>query len=68
MNFEEWRNRYKNRNDISSRLTHLTKGNTVEEAFTNLLKILEEKILIGSTTETGFIIGSRPAVCLQEAH
>lgn len=67
MNFEEWCNRYKNRNDISSRLTHLTKGNTVEEAFTNLLKILEEKILIGSTTETGFIIGSRPAVCLQEA-
>ena len=28
MDFSEWRNRYKNRNDISSRLTHLTKGDT----------------------------------------
>ena len=67
MEFIEWRKRYKNRNDISSRLTHLTKGNTIEEAFSTLIKILEEKTIIGSTTETGFIIGSRPAVCLQEA-
>ena len=67
MEFNEWRNRYKNRNDISSRLTHLTKGNTPDEAFANLSKILEEKTLIGSTTETGFIIGRRSAVCLQEA-
>lgn len=67
MEFIDWRNRYKNRNDISSRLTHLTKGNTVEEAFSTLLKILEEKTIIGSTTESGFIIGSIPAVCLQEA-
>ena len=58
MELIEWRNRYKNRNDISSRLTHLTKGNTIEEAFSTLLKILEEKTIIGSTTETGFIIGS----------
>lgn len=67
MEFSDWRERYKNRNDISSRLTHLTKGETPEEAFTTLLKILEEKKVIGSTTETGFIIGSKPAVCLQEA-
>lgn len=64
MEFSDWRERYKNRNDISSRLTHLTKGETPEEAFTTLLKILEEKKVIGSTTETGFIIGSKPAVCL----
>lgn len=67
MNFNEWRNRYKNRNDISSRLTHLTKGNSSEEAFKILLKILEEKTVVGSTTATGFIIGSKSAVCLQEA-
>ena len=67
MNFNEWRNRYKNRNDISSRLTHLTKGNSSEEAFKILLKILEEKTVVGSTTATGFIIGSESAVCLQEA-
>ncbi|SET49436.1 hypothetical protein [[Clostridium] polysaccharolyticum] len=62
----KWRNRYKNRNDISSRLTHLTKGETAEEAFSTLLKILDEKTIIGSTTKSGFIIGSRPAVCLQD--
>lgn len=67
MNFSEWRSRYKSRNDISSRLTHLTKGNTSEEAFITLLKILEERTLIGSTTDTGFIIGNKVAVCLQEA-
>ena len=43
MEFDEWRERYKNRNDISSRLTHLTKGTTSEEAFQTLLKILEIK-------------------------
>ena len=67
MDFNEWRNRYKNRNDISSRLTHLTKGDTHEDAFKNLLKILGEKTILGSTTETGFIIGDKAAVCLQEA-
>lgn len=67
MEFNEWRNRYKNRNDISSRLTHLTKGNTSGEAFQTLLKILEMKKIIGSTTETGFIIGNKAAVCFQEA-
>ena len=48
MEFDEWRERYKNRNDISSRLTHLTKGATSEEAFQTLLKILEMKKIIGS--------------------
>lgn len=67
MNINEWRNRYNNRNDISSRLTHLTKGETTDEAFENLLSILEDRSIKGSTTETGFIIGSTPAVCLQEA-
>lgn len=67
MDTKEWRNRYKNRNDISSRLTHLTRGDTPEGTFQTLIKILEDKMIIGSTTETGFIIGNRSAVCLQEA-
>lgn len=67
MNFDEWRERYKNRNDISSRLTHLTKGDTKKEVFNNLIKILEDRKLIGSTTSSGFIVGNRPAVCFQEA-
>lgn len=67
MEFNEWSNRYKNRNDISSRLTHLTKESTERDAFQTLLKILDDKVINGSTTETGFIIGNKPAVCLQEA-
>lgn len=67
MDFTEWRNRYKNRTDISSRLTHLTKGDSPELAFQTLLKILDEKTVVGSTTETGFIVGNTAAVCLQEA-
>lgn len=66
MESNDWIERYKNRNDISLRLTHLTKGDTTEEAFRTLLKILEDKKIVGSTTETGFIVGSKPAVCLQE--
>lgn len=67
MNYGEWQERYKSRNDITSRLTHLTKGDTLEQAFENLLQILNDKKLIGSVTETGFIIGRTPAVCFQEA-
>ena len=67
MDFTEWRNRYKNRNDISSRLTHLTKGDTMDQAFEILIKILEDKKLLGSTTASGFIVGNKSAVCLQEA-
>lgn len=67
MNYNQWRERYKNRNDITSRLTHLTKGYNTEQAFQNLLKILNDKKLIGSTTESGFIIGKTSAVCFQEA-
>ena len=67
MDFKDWRERYKNRNDISSRLTHLAKGDTPEEAFETLLKILEEKKVMGSTTESGFVIGNKATVCLQEA-
>ncbi|MCM1158718.1 MAG: hypothetical protein NC300_07705 [Bacteroidales bacterium] len=67
MTYDEWRERYKNRNDITSRLTHLTKGDTEDDAFHTLLKILEDKKLNGSTTSTGFIIGNKKAVCFQEA-
>lgn len=74
MNYEKWSNRYINRYDISSRLTHLTKDcnpeedkKTAEGAFQTLIKILEDKKLKGSTTETGFIIGDKSAVCFQEA-
>lgn len=55
MDFNEWRNRYKHRNDISSRLTHLTKGDSSEQAFSTLLKILEEKRLNGTISKKTFL-------------
>lgn len=41
MDEKNWRMRFKYRVDLSSRVTHLTKGETAEEAFRNLINILE---------------------------
>lgn len=65
MDRKEWRKRFKYRMDLSSRITHLTKGG--DEAFDNLINILEEKRIKGSTRKSGFICGEIPAVCLQDA-
>lgn len=67
MNNKEWRKRFKYRMDLSSRLTHLTKGVNDNDAFNNLINILEEKRIKGSTKKKGFICGEIPAVCLQDA-
>ena len=65
MDEKNWRKRFKYRVDLSSRVTHLTKGETAEEAFRNLVNILEERRIRGSKTSSGFICGKIPAVCLQ---
>ena len=67
MDKKDWRKRFKNRVDLSSRVTHLTKGDTDDEAFENLISILEEKSIRASKTGSNFINGDIPAVCLQEA-
>lgn len=65
-----WYKRLYMRTDISSGLTHLTRPNTINgknySAVEILLKILTEQKLIGSTTQSGYIVGSTPAVCFQE--
>lgn len=52
-------------------LVHLTKdaviGGEKVNAIDVLIKILKERKLVGSTTESGFIVGSRKAVCFQES-
>ena len=48
MDEKNWRKRFKYRVDLSSRVTHLTKGETAEEAFRNLIHILEERRIRGS--------------------
>jgi len=67
-NLDKWKKRIKERSDITSHVTHLTRSVTsIEDAIDRLIKILEEKKINGSKTNEGFIIGNNPAVCFQEA-
>ena len=66
MDRKAWKKRIKYRGDLTSRVTHLTKGKTEVEAFKNLIKILEEKCIKGSTRKKGFICGEIPAVCFMD--
>lgn len=71
MDLKEWKKRIAERNDITSYLIHLTKpyDNGIVKMNTHevLIKILKEKNLIGSTTQSGFVVGDRKAVCFQES-
>ncbi|WP_419777801.1 hypothetical protein [Malaciobacter marinus] len=64
--FELWRKRHIERNDLSSELVHLTRSTESKSSIENLYQILESKILNGSKN-TGFIVGETPAVCFQDA-
>jgi len=69
--YQKWRSRMSDRQDLSSSLVHLTRGaeslGTRMTPVDILLKILREETIIGSTPEKGFIRGSRSAVCFQDA-
>lgn len=52
------------RKDISDKLIHFTKGDTLESAFTTLRKIINECCLIGGTR---FVKGGYKCVCFSEA-
>lgn len=68
---QEWRDRIISRTDLCSQVTHLTKSNQVGDnrlsALDILIKILQDRKIIGSTTSSGFIVGKKPAVCFQDA-
>lgn len=71
---EAWKSRLAERTDLSTSITHLIRAennpNYEEEKPTLvkvLLKILAEKTIAPSTTKSGFIVGSQPAVCFQDA-
>ena len=64
MDVSGWEERFKHRNDITTRITHLTNGDTPEKAFENLLSILEDRTIKGGH---GYVCGSDAVVCLQEA-
>jgi hypothetical protein len=52
------------RGDLSNRIIHLTKGNTLDEASANFFQIIHQGKLIGGT---GFIRGGYTCVCFSEA-
>ncbi|EGR1221354.1 hypothetical protein ABXV18_06630 [Vibrio owensii] len=63
----DWRHRYSERSDLSTSLVHLTKSKKPQSMAEMMFKILDERKLIGSTTDSGFIVGSDKAVCFQDA-
>jgi hypothetical protein len=57
------------RPDLSPYLVHLTrnsKGENGSSAFENLVSILLDGVINGSTTKKGFIKGSNPATCFMD--
>jgi hypothetical protein len=66
--FKTWRKRHIERSDLTTGLAHLTRSVKGESSAIEVLyNILESGIINGSTTESGFIVGDIPAVCLQDA-
>lgn len=65
-NIKSWVNLHFNRADISINLTHLTKTFGEKSELEILLKILQERKIIGCSTKKGFIIGKNRAVCFQD--
>ena len=70
MDKSEWKKRIVNRADFTAGLVHLTKGREIDgkkySSLEILFKILKEQKLEGSTTQTGYISGSTPAVFFQD--
>jgi len=64
---KDWKRRIAERSDMTSSLVHLTRESSTLGTYETLIKILKEKRLIGSTTQSGFIVGDTPAVCFQDA-
>jgi len=77
ISIEDWTNRIASRSDLTGRLTHLTKSNGIDisamtfdeiniKAVDNLINILKDKEIHGSTTSSGYIVGNTKAVCFQD--
>lgn len=55
--FENWQYRLSERSDLSSSVTHLTRSTESRNILEQVFKILDDQKLIGSTTDSGFIVG-----------
>lgn len=65
-NLDLWVTRFAERSDLSTRLVHLTKARDEQSEMDVLFEILESGVIKGSTN-SGFINGSTPAACFQDA-
>lgn len=63
---KDWKRRISERTDMSTALIHLTRETGKEKTSDILYKILKEKKIKGSTTDSGFICGKEIAVCFQD--
>lgn len=63
---KDWIERSRGRSDISCYLYHLTRESDGNSAMDVLIKIVNEKKINGSTTNSGFIVGANKAVCFQD--
>lgn len=68
---EQWAKRIAERTDISSSVVHLTReqmvGGKKVTSLAVLFKILCDQKLVGSSTDSGFVVGDTTAVCFQES-
>jgi len=71
---ETWKSRIGERSDLSTCVVHLTRAennsnidNEKISLASLLIKILNERRIVASTTTSGFIVGKTPAVCFQDA-
>lgn len=68
---DNWKEKIAGRSDLSSQVVHLTRGAEVDGKkfgpIDVLIKILKERVINPSTTESGFICGDKPATCFQDA-
>lgn len=63
MDVKQWHERISRRSDFSCGLVHLTKGTKNRTTIQTLIKILNDKELIGGT---GYICGNNSVVCFQD--
>ena len=70
-NLEFWTKRIAGRSDISSQVVHLTRSVEIEGKKLGpvdvLVKMLSNRCIKASTTDSGFICGDIPATCFQDA-
>lgn len=62
-----WKRRYAERSDLSTGIVHLTRDTESKKLVQVLFEIVSTGKIVGSTTQSGFIIGATPAVCFQDA-